>query len=77
MELLESIQKRTAKKVEGLKHPTYKERLRELGLLNLGRRKLRGILSVSINTRREAVKKAEPGSSQCCPMAGKEATDTH
>lgn len=50
MELLESAQKRTTKMVKGLKHPTYEGRLRELGLLGLEKRKLRGILSVSINT---------------------------
>lgn len=47
---LESVQKRNTKIVKGLKHLTYEGRLRELGLLSREKRKLRGILSVSINT---------------------------
>lgn len=50
MELLESVQRKTTKMGKGLKHLTYKGRLRELGVLILEKRKLRGILSVSINT---------------------------
>lgn len=50
MELLESVQKRTTKVVKGLKHLTYKGRLRELVLLSLEKRRQSGILSVSINT---------------------------
>lgn len=39
MELLESVQKGATKMVKGMKHLTYKGRLRELGLLCLEKRR--------------------------------------
>ena len=63
--------------MKGLEHLSYEERLIDLGLFSLEKRRLRETLSMYINTQREGAKKMEPGSFQWCLVTAQEAMGTN
>ena len=77
VELLQQVQWRAAKMIRGLEHLPYEERLRDLGLFSLEKRRLRGISSMLTNISKMGVKRMGPDSFQWCPITGQGAMGTN